>query len=722
MRRPSSARRALPACSIPAALLLLWGLSGPAQAANPAAAAADGCTDGTTVTIGASAAHAAAAAAASAAAAAATPASSAASAPQPAASAPAAAASDAAAPVAAAAPAPLPTLCGLRAAVTPAGAAAPVPVNRYMGIEYAKADRFKPPVMLAPGGNLVAQTVPGPFCPQSPRPQIPVSAQDERCLYLNVFTPQAAVGAAQSAPGRLPVLFYIHGGGFTRGGGYLPLYDSRRKILTGNLYDGSYLAAAGNMVVVTINYRLGALGFLAIDDPVENAALGGPLRGNFGILDQQMALQWVQKYIADFGGDPARVTIAGASAGAMAAGLHLFAAPGSAGTFQAAIMQSNPVASLYRTTAQAQKLGDVFLDALCSRVTACVRGRPVLQRATTAQIVTAQSAGVFGQQVSPRTAAAREATALPLARLLGEASLQIHDGLPWSPNVDGRVVVSQPLAGFASAAGLPPKPFVFGMNRDEGAVFAHMAYLRLGSGLDPLSFNRILISQVWPKDGQTILNYDKATQGRPMYPYRAPGAPAPGFMNGTAVTLASLIDDFAFRCGNLALAGRAVKQAQAAPTAAPVFGYLFSQPPLLNQYYAGRPESEVEACSPGSGNVCHGAEVPYVFHTLDAAYAAYVHGTQPPPPDSQALTNTMSAAWASFVNNPAQPAPWTPSPGRGSEITTLPGAWTPYTGLTSSLAQWSTAPGSPARISASAIDSASNCSALWDKVAPISGL
>lgn len=718
MRRPPSARRALPACSLPA-LLLFWGLSGPAQAA-PTPTAPDACADGTTVTIGASAAADAATAAAAAAMATA-------SASQPGAPAPAAAASEAAAPAsapastpAAAAPAPLPTLCGLRSAVTPAGASAPVQVNRYMGIEYAKAERFKPPVMQAPGGNLVAQTVPGPFCPQTPRPQMPVSAQNENCLYLNVFTPKAAVGAQA----RLPVLFFIHGGGFTRGSGYQPLYDSQRRMLTGNLYDGSYLAAAGNMVVVTINYRLGALGFLAIDDPVENAALGGPLRGNFGIMDQQMALQWVQKYIADFGGDPARVTVAGGSAGAMSAGLLLFSAPASAGSFQAAIMESNPVASGYRTAAQAQKLGAEFLDALCSRVTTCVQGRSVLQRATTAQIITAQSAGVSGQQVSPRTAAAREAAALPLARLLSESSLQLHDGLPWAPNVDGRVIVSQPLAGYgprSATEAMPPKPFVFGMNRDEGAFFAQVAYQYLGAGLDALSFNRIMVSRVWPQDGATVLNYNKATQGRPIYPYRAPGAPAPSYMNGTAVTLASMIDDFAFRCGNLALAGRAARQAQAASVAAPVFGYLFSQPPLFNQYYGSRSVAEVEACSPGSGNVCHGAEIPYVFNTLDAVYAAYIHGTQPPPPDNRALAQTMAAAWSSFVNNPAQPAPWTPSPGRGSEITTLPGSWTPYTGLASSLAQWSTAPGSPARISASAIDSASNCSALWDKVAPIGG-
>lgn len=665
MRRPPCARRALLAWAAPALLCL--------GAPNMAAAAtAPACANGTTVTI---------------------------------AGAPAA-----------------PTLCGLQTPVTPAGASAPVPVNAYLGIQYATAARFQPPAATVPAGSNVAQTAAGPFCPQAARPNLPTSAQSENCLYLNVFTPQSAIGAQPQRP----VLFFIHGGAFVEGSGYLPLYDSAKGATVGNLYDGSYLAAAGDMVVVTINYRLGALGFLALDNAVENPAVGGPLRGNFGILDQQAALDWVQKYIGAFGGDATRVTVAGESAGAMSAGLHLFSAPDSATRFQAAIMESNPVGSVYRTPAQAQGIGSLFRDALCTQVGGCLAGKPILLKATPAQIVAAQAGQLFGTRGkagNPKALAAaeREAATRPLVGLLAQASPQVNDGLPWSPTVDGKVIVGQPLAGYnavSATASMPPKPFVFGVNRDEGAVFANLAFLKLGVGLNSLVFNEGLVPKVWPDDAKTILGYSTTVQGQPVFPYRAPTRPAPSYMNGTAATLSGVINDFAFRCGNLAMANRAAaRNAQASP-ALPAFGYLFAQPPLIDLYSAGKPPTEVAACAPGkNGNVCHGNELPYVFNTLGTAYAVYTRGSQPPPPADQALAQTMAAAWASFVNSPASPAPWTPVAASGAQ---LPTAWTPYAGLSSSLSQWSTA-GSPSSLPASSIDSAAHCTALWNTVAPIGG-
>ena len=141
--------------------------------------------------------------------------------------------------------------------------------------------------------------------------------QSEDCLYLNVWTP-ALDGK------RRPVMVWIHGGAFTIGSGSQPLYD------------GSVLARRGDVVVVTINYRLGPLGFLRLAD-VTNGKI--PATGNEGMLDQVAALRWVRDNIAEFGGDPGNVTIFGESAGGMSVGTIL-AMPSARGLFHKAIPQS----------------------------------------------------------------------------------------------------------------------------------------------------------------------------------------------------------------------------------------------------------------------------------------------------------------------------------------------------------------------------------------------
>ncbi len=140
----------------------------------------------------------------------------------------------------------------------------------------------------------------------------------EDCLFLNVWTP------ASSPRAKLPVLVWIHGGAFTSGSGSVPIYD------------GTGLAAKG-IVLVTINYRLGVYGFLA--HPQLTAESPAHASGNYGLLDQVEALRWLQANIAAFGGDPARVTIAGQSAGA-ASVHHLIATPLAKGLFRRAIAQS----------------------------------------------------------------------------------------------------------------------------------------------------------------------------------------------------------------------------------------------------------------------------------------------------------------------------------------------------------------------------------------------
>eukprot|EP00966_Prymnesium_polylepis_P230222 5327196-Prymnesium_polylepis.1 len=155
------------------------------------------------------------------------------------------------------------------------------------------------------GGALDATSV-GAVCPQNKEPapedeQI-TDTMSEDCLKLHVYTPPKP--ASELAVQPLPVVVWIHGGSFMVG--------------TGNMYNGSnWLALNQDIIVVSINYRLGALGFLAEVDEATGTV------GNFGLLDQRRAIDWVTEHIGAFGGDPARITLAGESAGAISIGLQL---------------------------------------------------------------------------------------------------------------------------------------------------------------------------------------------------------------------------------------------------------------------------------------------------------------------------------------------------------------------------------------------------------------
>ncbi|MEU5864303.1 carboxylesterase family protein [Nonomuraea sp. NPDC047529] len=192
----------------------------------------------------------------------------------------------------------------------------------FQGIPYAAPPvgplRWGSPRPAAGWRGVRAATRPGPACAQVMDfiGDKPSTAED--CLYLNVTTPRRTTG-------KLPVMVWIHGGGFLGG--------------SGAIYGAERLAAKGDVMVVTFNYRLNALGFLA--HPALN---GGPARhgsGNFGIEDQQAVLRWVRTNAAAFGGDPHNVTLFGESAGGMSSCVHL-TAPGSRGLFQRVIMQSGP--------------------------------------------------------------------------------------------------------------------------------------------------------------------------------------------------------------------------------------------------------------------------------------------------------------------------------------------------------------------------------------------
>lgn len=209
------------------------------------------------------------------------------------------------------------------------GAVLPSGVRAWLGVPYAAPPvrelRWRAPQPVAPWSGVFHADRKGPECIQLLRRKdinhyFGEEATSEDCLYLNVWAP-----AKTSAKARLPVIVFIHGGGFTVGSSGMALYG------------GENVAVRGEAIFVNMNYRLGILGYMA--HPELTAESPQHASGNYGFLDQIAALQWIQKNIARFGGDPARVTISGQSAGAASVGT-LLASPLAKGLFQRAVLMS----------------------------------------------------------------------------------------------------------------------------------------------------------------------------------------------------------------------------------------------------------------------------------------------------------------------------------------------------------------------------------------------
>ncbi|KTT74396.1 carboxylesterase/lipase family protein [Sphingomonas endophytica] len=258
-------------------------------------------------------------------------------------------------------------------------------------------------------------------------------ASDEDCLFLDVRTPDLRPGA------RLPVLFWIHGGSNRAGSGAGPVE--------------SPIAERG-LVVVSIQYRLGSLGFLS--HPRLSREQGGH-SGNYGLMDQQAALRWVKRNIAAFGGDPARVTIAGESAGAMDVGLHMLL-PGSRALFAQAIAESGTAGfgTAPRDLASNERLGTL------------IAGRAGLRATATA----AQLRGLSWRQVL----AADKDTDVP--------GLDDDDFIWLQAVVDGRVLTDTP-ARLLAGGHVTRVPLLIGMNATELPLHgAAVATVRRAFGAD----------------------------------------------------------------------------------------------------------------------------------------------------------------------------------------------------------------------------------------------
>jgi len=283
--------------------------------------------------------------------------------------------------------------------------------DEYLGIPYAAppvgALRWAPPRPPAHWTRTRRATGFAPHCPQ-PVGVFGRPSTSENCLYLNVFRPSRDRE-------NLPVMVWIHGGGYVGG--------------ESDDYDPSALVANG-VIVVTINYRLGALGFLA--DAALASRRGGPT-GDYGLMDQQAALRWVQQNIRAFGGNPANVTIFGESAGGQSVLVQLIS-PAARGLFARAIVESGGYAQYPTSLASAETQGKAFAAKVgCSSNTAgCLR-------------------------------------ALPVAKILAN---QNQSGA--SADIDG-LVLTQPLKNALASGNFSHVPVIDGSNHDEWRLFVALS-------------------------------------------------------------------------------------------------------------------------------------------------------------------------------------------------------------------------------------------------------
>jgi para-nitrobenzyl esterase len=287
-------------------------------------------------------------------------------------------------------------------------------MDEYLGIPYAAppvgALRWEPPHAAASWSGVRQATSFAPHCPQPASP-FGVASTSEDCLYLNVFAPPGASSRD------LPVMVWIHGGSLLVG--------------ESNDYNPVALVKRG-VIVVTINYRIGALGFLA------DAALAnhpGGASGNYGLMDQQAALRWVQRNIRGFGGDPRNVTLFGESAGGLST-LAQLVSPGARGLFARAIVESGTYQLTQQSLASAESAGAAFAAKVgcTSDTAACLRSLPV------------------------------------------STILDSEDFSGYDPNLDG-AVLPQSIGSALASGQFSHVPVVIGTNHDEWRLFVGLDQL-----------------------------------------------------------------------------------------------------------------------------------------------------------------------------------------------------------------------------------------------------
>jgi para-nitrobenzyl esterase len=405
-------------------------------------------------------------------------------------------------------------------------------VSAFLGIPYAAPpfgpNRMRPPQPVQAWDGERDGTAFGPTAPKGDYPPqyatlFPeVVIPGEECLNLNVWTPDP------NATG-LPVLVWIHGGSFMNGSGSV------------GAYNGAAFARDG-VVCVTINYRLSAEGFLFLDDGI----------ANLGLLDQLAALRWVQSNITSFGGDPARVTVAGESAGAMSV-TTLLSMPLAEGLFTQAIAQSGAAAHTL-TKDTAHMVGTYLADAL-----GVPADRDSVRAVPLEKFVRAASDLVVEVQTAPDPAR------------WGELALSL---LPFAPTVDGSILPVAPVTAIAAGQGSRVR-LLIGSNRDEARLFLVAA----------ASIDLIDDPTLDAAASAYGLSPDDLAVYRGSRPDDSPGD-----------ILAAVVTDWFF-----AIPCIRVAEARAASGASSTWIYRFDHPAAADNHRLG---------------ACHAAEIPFVFDTI----------------------------------------------------------------------------------------------------------
>ena len=449
----------------------------------------------------------------------------------------------------------------------------------FFGIPYAAPPigplRWKPPQPAAPWTDVLETAVPQapaieaapavipvPKCPQSlvgGEVSAPfLGPVDEDCLYLNVVTPKKGRG--------LPVMVWIHGGGFVLGEG----------VQTDGATSGTKLAETENVVVVSMNYRLGPFGFLAHTTLTAESEWNAS--GNYGLMDQVAALRWVRENIRAFGGDPDNITIFGESAGAFST-CALVTSPRAAGLFHRAIMQSGSCERPWPTLGAAHKEGERFAELVgCDTETdvlSCMRGKP-WEELHEAWAPDPADSGLIGYEAS-------------LIDLEGKY-------LQWTPILDGYFFEEQSALGTANGT-FNQVPLMIGFTREEGRLFGWLAEdENVGAGVDITEDN-------YPDFVAYVLGGNASLAGTAIAgPYAPSNFPDPGD------AFSAVTGDVIFRCPSLTQAG-------SASTYVPTYVYEFRYPDAdfaLDEVPA-LPDLDRSQFVGWSDGAFHSADIQYVF-------------------------------------------------------------------------------------------------------------
>jgi para-nitrobenzyl esterase len=493
-------------------------------------------------------------------------------------------------------------------------------VEEFRGIPYAQPlqpqDRWSQAIAAAPRATLLDATNFGPACPQTARFDLTEASLVEACLSLNVSRPLARP-QGQS----LPVLVWIPGGGFVGGGS--------------NLYRLDKLAREGQIIVVSVNYRVGALGFMS-----HPALAADPANGNFGLEDQRLALRWVQNNIAAFGGDPARVTLAGESAGSASVCLQLLSASKTSGLYHQAITASYGCLYPWPTVAQS--------------IRAYAPGLPDLLKPTW-QLM-AEQTGCFNASDPGSLAELNCMRNKPLDQLL-DAQVQVtalQPVFPFAPKIDSGASGTLPLRDYSLAqidthfnrvpilnggttdelrlyvaydALNPHFPFPFPKDRSQLNSEFMKNYFQIYYGLD--------FSVKWSDHYQTIIDR--------FFPSGVGSAAQVGSVFSHYIPVAGLSN-----CASL----------QAAQTftalGAPIYQWQFADPdaPVLGVGIAAGQDPRMEL------GAVHSSELNYLFPNLSNNSAINAPDL---PSRSQVLADQFTQVWASFVKTGSPKTPDTPS-------------------------------------------------------------